>query len=221
MAFKYVDRRGAMRKQEDLANFEVVLVGQEATGAPDVVRVFTDQRQFRRWAKDSRVTERVDQVFATLKRDVLPERENEPWVQQMQTLALKRTRETFRAFAALRGLKPNDEEVIRLAVLERTPLTPSLFDPILLWDRRIEVEPPQGAPQDPRTNSLPVGSGYWPVLGWAGWDDRARSARVFGLNILHEHNWFGGRSAWLFGLNMLLNLEHLAFDRLTSSIISH
>ncbi|MBN1206726.1 MAG: hypothetical protein JXB05_17720 [Myxococcaceae bacterium] len=221
MKFSYVDQRGGTRKQEDLASFEVVIVGQEATDDAELVRVFTDQRQFRRWAKGSPVAERVDRVFATLKRDVLPQRANEPWIQQMQTLALKRARDTFRAFANLRNLKPNDEEVIRLAMIERTPLTPSIFDPILLWDRRIEREPPQGGPEDPRTSFLPVGSGYWPVLGWAGWDNRARSARVFGLNILHEHNWFGGRSAWLFGLNMLLNLEHLAFDRITSSVISH
>ncbi len=118
-------------------------------------------------------------------------------------------------------LKLNDEEVIHLAIIDRTPLTPSVFDPIQLWDRRIEFEPPQGGPVHPSTNFLPVGSGYWPVLGWAGWDNRTRTARVFGLNVLCEHNWFGGRSAWLFGINMLLNLDRIAFDRITSSLHSH
>jgi len=43
---------------------------------------------------------------------------------------------------------------------------------------------------------------------------------VFGLNVLCDGNWFGGRQAWLIGFNMLLNLDHLSFDRLTSSVIA-
>jgi hypothetical protein len=64
--------------------------------------------------------------------------------------------------------------------VNRTPLTPQIFDPMFLWDRRIEVEPPQGAPQDSRTSTMFI-----------------------------PRSWFGGRQAWLIGFNMLLNLDHL------------
>jgi hypothetical protein len=197
------------------------VVGEEATGEPGVVQLFSAQEQFRKWASRTSVGEQVDRVLTTLEKEVLPQQANEAEIERMQTLALRRTRSNFRAFAKMLELEPNDENVIRLAMVDRTPLTPSIFDPIQLWDRRIEFEPPQGGPVDPRTAMLPVGSGWWPVLGWAGWDNRASSARVFGLNILCEHNWFGGRAAWLFGFNMLLNLYHLGFDRKVSSISSH
>lgn len=210
-----------MREFDSVPEYGVVVVGEEATGEPELVRLFEDQAQFRKWASTTKVGERVDQVLTTLEKEVLPQQRNEAQIEAMQSLALRRARSNFRAFAKMLGLDPNDEELIRLAMVERTPLTPSIFDPILLWDRRIEFEPPQGGPIDPRTSMLPVGSGWWPVLGWAGWDNRASSARVFGLNVLCEHNWFGGRAAWLFGFNMLLNLYHLGFDRITSSVSSH
>jgi len=59
------------------------------------------------------------------------------------------------------------------------------------------------------------------VATWVGWNDRARSVRIFGLNVLCENVWFGGRWAWLIGFNWLMNLSHLLFDRVTSSVIAY
>jgi len=58
------------------------------------------------------------------------------------------------------------------------------------------------------------------VLGWVGWDNRARSVRAFGVTVLYDGAWFGGRQAWLSGFNMLMKLDHLLFDRITSSIVT-
>jgi hypothetical protein len=217
MPYTFVDYRGEV-KQDEVGTFATVVVGEKATGDPDVVRVFADDTEFRKWSETAPVAEQVDKVLRERERDVLPLRADESFIERMQQMALKRTKASFKAFADLLERDVRDEEVIRQAMTERTALTPSIFDPMLLYDRRIEVEPPQGSPVDPRTQLLPVPSGWWPSLSWVGWDNRPRSARVFGLNVLSENDWFGGRSAWLFGFNMLLNLDHLAFDRITSSI---
>ena len=66
-----------------------------------------------------------------------------------------------------------------------------------------------------------IPTGWWPYLGWVGWDNRARSARVFGVNVLCDGSWFGGRAIWLIGFNMLINLDRLGFDRMATSVISH
>lgn len=220
MPFTFLNSRDGEVSEDELARYSVIVAGDEATGDPDLVRVFQENREFRRWAENSPIGERVNSVFQILEKEVMPQQANEPWIEKMHRLAMKRKISDFRAFAQLVGADVRDEEVIKLAMLERTPLTPSIFDPILLWDRRIEVEPPQGAPQDSRTQTLPIPSGWWPALGWIGWDNRPRSARVFGVNVLCENNWFGGRWAWLVGINMLINLDRLAFDRITSSVIS-
>ena len=220
MTYSYVDYRGNQREADATADSPFLVVGEEATGEADLVRLFADEKQFRRWADRSPIAERVARLNDTLVREVMPRQVDEPWIEQMQRLGIKQTRANFRAFAAMLDLRQGDEEVIRRAMIDKTPLTPAIFDPILLYDRRIEVEPPSGGPVDPRTQLLPVMSGFWPVLGWGGWDNRARSARVFGLNVLCDGNWFGGRQAWLIGFNMLLNLDHLSFDRLTSSVIA-
>jgi hypothetical protein len=218
MPFTYIDEKGSKREEDAVGEYDVVVVGEEATGDADLVRVFRDQKGFHRWAAKSPIAERVKTFDTTLAKQVMPEQANEKWIEQMQRLGLRRGRDGFRAFAGLLDKDPKDEEVIRLAMIDKTPLTPLIFDPILLYDRRIEFEPPQGSPVDPRTSLLPVMSGFWPVLGWGGWDNRAKSARVFGLNVLCENNWFGGRQAWLIGFNMLLNLYHLNFDSITSSV---
>ena len=220
MPYKFLTGRDSDVSADNVARYSVIVAGAEATGDPDLVRLFEDNREFRRWAEASSIGKRVDSVFQTLEKEVMPQQRNQEWVEKMQRLGMKRKISDFQAFAKLVGADVRDEKVINLAVVEKTPLTPSIFDPMLLWDRRIEFEPPQGAPQDSRTSTLPVPSGWWPVLGWFGWDNRPRSARVFGLNVLYENNWFGGRTAWLVGFNMLLNLYHLGFDQTASSVIS-
>ena len=40
------------------------------------------------------------------------------------------------------------------------------------------------------------------------------------MTVLYDGAWFGGRQAWLFGFNMLMKLDHLLFDRITSSIVT-
>ena len=44
---------------------------------------------------------------------------------------------------------------------------------------------------------------------------------MFGVNILCDGAWFSGRWLWLIGINMLLNLDRVFFDRMTTSVISH
>jgi hypothetical protein len=220
VAYRYLNARDGDVPADGIAEYPVIVVGGDATGDPDLVRVFRQNKEFRRWAAGSPIAETVETVFTTLEKQVLPERATEQWVEKMQTLAMKRKIADLKAFAKLVGGDVRDEEVVRLAMVDRTPLTPRAFDPMFLWDRRIEVEPPQGAPQDARTSTLPIPSGWWPWLGWVGWDNRPRSARVFGVNVLCENGWFGGRWAWLIGLNMLLNLDRIAFDRMASSVIS-
>jgi hypothetical protein len=200
--------------------FPVLAAGTELTGEPEVIRVFQSNTDFSKWADRTSHGEQVREVLRVVNDEVPKEQENAAWVKQIQQLALKSTNANFRAFAKLLGRDPRDEEVIRLSMVERTPLTPKIFDPALLYDRIIEHEPPTGAPEDSRTNLLPVPSGFWPDLGWVGWNDRAMSGRFFGLTMLCQNTWFGGRSAWLAGLNTLLNLRWLGFEKITSSIIA-
>ena len=220
MAFKFLD--GDRDVDGDrIARYPVLIAGEEATGDPELARVFTDVKSFRAWAEGTPVGERVEDVYRTLEQDVLPHRGDEKWVEQMQTYALERKAADMEAFAKMLGVDVRDEEVVRRAMTERTALTPATFDPMFLWDRRIEREPPQGGPEDPRTAMMFIPTGWWPYLGWAGWDNRARSARVFGVNILCDGAWFGGRWVWLIGFNMLINLDRLFFDRMATSVISH
>jgi hypothetical protein len=200
--------------------FPVIAAGQDLTGEPEVIRVFESNADFSKWADRTPHGERVQEILRIVRDKVLPEQGNAVWVEQVQRLAFQHAEGNFRDFAKLLGRSPIDEEVIRLAMVDRTPLTPKVFDPALLYDQTIEREPPMGAPENSQTNMLPVWSGFWPDLGWAGWNDRARSGRIFGLNILCQNTWFGGRWAWLMGFNMLLNLRHLGFDRITSSVIA-
>lgn len=220
MAYSFQDIRGSAVVGDQLARYQVVVAGEDATGDPDLVRVFDDAKAFQKWAGGSPIAEKVATYQQTLQKQVLAERKNEKWVEQMQVLAIKKKQSNVQAFAKLVGENVRSEAVVNHAMVNRTPLTPQIFDPMFLWDRRIEVEPPQGAPQDSRTSTMFIPSGWWPYLGWFGWDNRARSARVFGVNVLCDGSWFGGRQAWLIGFNMLLNLDHLAFDRITSSIAS-
>jgi len=215
--YLYDDRRLTV---DDLTSFQVVVAGEELTRDPGVIRVFADNTQFAKWIGDTEQGARVRGILDVVKRGVPRARRDEAWIEEIQRLAFKTARSTLQGFAKTLERDVKDEEVIRLAMVERGPLTPKVFDPMLLYDRRIEREPPTGAPEDPRTSWLPVWSGFWPDLGWPGWNDRARSARVFGLNILCENTWFGGRWAWLIGFNMLLNLYHLNFEAKASSVIS-
>ena len=221
MALKFLDGRDGDVNEDAIARYPVLVVGEEATGDPELARAFEDVRSFRRWAEGSPIGERVESVYRTLEEEVLPHRRDEKWVQQMQSYALERKAADMGAFAKMLGVDVRDEEVVRRAMTERTPLTPATFDPMFLWDRRIEREPPQGGPEDPRTATMFIPTGWWPYLGWAGWDNKARSARVFGVNILCDGAWFGGRWLWLIGINMLVNLDRVFFDRMTTSVISH
>lgn len=221
MAFKFLDGRDGDVSDDAVAKYPVLVAGEEATGEPELARVFEDVKSFRGWAEGTAIGERVEAVYRTLEEEVLPQRRDEQWVEQMQSYALERKAADMEAFAKLAGVDVRDEEVARRAMIDRTPLTPGTFDPMFLWDRRIEVEPPQGGPQHGSTQTMFIPTGWWPYLGWAGWDNRARSARVFGVNILCDGAWFGGRWVWLIGFNMLVNLDRLFFDRMTTSVISH
>ena len=222
MAFRFLDGRDGDVSEDALSRYPVLIAGEEATGEPELARVFEDPKEFRAWAESSKVGDRVESVYRTLEEEVLPQQKDEKWIEQMHTLALKRKGADMAAFAKLAGAESvRDEEVVRRAIIERTPLTPATFDPLFLWDRRIEVEPPQGAPQDSRTQTMFIPTGWWPYLGWVGWDNRARSARVFGVNVLCDGSWFGGRAIWLIGFNMLINLDRLGFDGMATSVISH
>jgi hypothetical protein len=220
MAFRFLDGKDGDVSDDAAAKAQVLVVGDEATGDPEVARAFSDVKLFRSWAETSPIAERVDAVYRTLEQEVLPQRASEKWIEQMQTLALKRKQDDIAALAELARVDIRDEELAKLTMIERTPLTPVTFDPIILWDRRIEVEPPTGAPQDSRTSTMFIPPGWWPWLGWVGWDNRASSARVFALNILCDGAWFGGRWLWLIGFNMLLNLDRVFFDRMATSVIS-
>ncbi len=219
MAVTYLAQGNEITARE-ARNFSIVVAGADATGDQDLVLAFPDDQEFRRWADTTEQAEHVARVLETLENEVLPQRFDEQWIEQMQRLALARGREGFEAFAGLLDLDPRDDEVIRLAMIDRTPLTPSVFDPVLLYDRLIERLPPTSSPVDPRTAWFPIPSGFWPDLSWCGWDNRARSVRVFGMTVLFKNLWFTGRSAWLFGFNGLFNLDTLYADRTTSSIIS-
>ena len=109
---------------------------------------------FRRRSTGSPIGAKVASYPETLQKQVLTERKNEKFVQQMQVLAIRRKQSTVRGFANLLGEDVRSEAVVNHAMINRTPLTPQAFDPVFLWDRRIEVEPPQGAPQDPRTSTM-------------------------------------------------------------------
>lgn len=215
--YLYGDRRITI---EDLKDFQAVVAGADVTGDPNVVRVFTSNAQFAKWIGDTEHGVKVRRALQIVKTDVPKAREDEAWLRQVQTLALKNARSTFQAFAKTLERDPRDEEVIRRAMVDRTAFTPKVFDPVLLYDRRIEREPPTGAPEDPRTSWLPVWSGAWPDLGWVGWNNRARSVRIFGLNVLCDGQWFGGQWIWLVGFNGLMNLHNLNFEAKASSAIS-
>jgi hypothetical protein len=215
-----LDGRDGDVPEDAAAKARVLVVGEQATGDAELGRAFRDPKSFRAWADTSPIAEQVDGVFKTLEEQVLPQRGNEDWVGKVQGLALERKQADMAALAELAGVDIRDEELVKLAMLDRTPLTPQTFDPVFLWDRRIEVEPPQGGPQDSRTSLMFIPPGWWPFLGWVGWDNRARSVRVFGLNILCDGAWFGGRWLWLIGFNMLLNLDRVFFDRMATSVIS-
>ena len=133
-------------------------------------------RSFRRWAEGSPIGERVESVYRTLEEEVLPHRRARSGLQQMQSYALERKAADMEAFAKMLGVDVRDEEVVRRAMTERTTLTPATFDPMFLWDRRIEVEPPQGGPVNPQTQTMFIPTGWWPYLGWAGWITRAAPA---------------------------------------------
>ena len=81
---------------------------------------------------------------------MLPHRRDEKWVQQMQSYALERKAADMGAFAKMLGVDVRDEEVVRRAMTERTPLTPATFDPMFLWDRRIEGPRRPARPDRPR-----------------------------------------------------------------------
>jgi hypothetical protein len=205
--------------REAALKFPTIVYGPDILGDPGHVRVFESNDAFSTWASSGKFGEQVRQVLQTVRDDVPKERANEALIQQLQEFALTEQDKSFRAFAKMIGKDARDEEVIQRSMIKRTPLTPKVFDPVLLYDRLIEREPPTSSPEDPRTNLLVVPSGFWPNLGWAGWNDRARSVRIFGVNVLCENSWFGGRWGWLIGFNGLLNLWHIGFDRNASSAI--
>jgi len=200
--------------------YPTIVAGADMTGDPEVIQVFQSNDDFAQWADRTKYGEDVRKILDLLHDAVLPQRKNETWIQQMQQFALERTYTNLKDFAKATGHSSIDEEVILKIMGEHTPLTPKMLDPVFLYDREIEREPPTGPPEDSRTQLFIVPSGWWPDLGWVGWNDRARSVRVFGLNVLCENTWFGGRWTWLFGFNGLFNLRYLGFDLITSSVIS-
>jgi len=218
-AFTYLKGDQTITRESAQA-YSVIVAGNDILGEPNLARVFESNDAFSEWADRGPYGEKVREIIRIVRNEVPKERRNEEFIRKIQTLALKQQNAAFRGFADVLGKDPRDGEVIRRAVINRTPLTPKLFDPVLLYDRLIEHEPPQGAPEDPRTSMLPVPSGFWPYLGWVGWNDRARSVRIFGVNVLCENAWFGGRWGWLIGFNGLFNLNHILFDRVASSAIA-
>ncbi len=218
MAYEFLSN-GQPIELDEARKRPILVFGEEATGSSDRVLTFTDDGRFEDWATNSAVNDRIDTVRRRLDNEVLPLR-GDSNIERQQRLALRRTMLGFRGLAREYQFDIRSEELINLAMVDRTPLTPSLFDPVLLYDRLIERLPPTGAPEDPRTRLFPIPSGFWPDLSWCGWNNRARSVRIFGLNVLCDDPWFGGKKAWLFGFNGLLNLDTLGIDRTTSSIIS-
>jgi hypothetical protein len=207
----------------EAAMYPVMAFGEELTKTAEAIRIFKDDDEFRKWAEKTVHADKIRAALRDLEEKVYPEQKNEAWIEQVQTSGLNLAQQNFNAFAKLLEKPPRDEEVIRKAMIDRTPLIPKLFDPIILYDREIEHVPPTGGPVNPNTCMLIVPNGFWPNLNWVGWNDRPRSIRIFGVVALCENYWFnlfGGRWCWVAGFNGLLNLRHMAFDKITSSIMA-
>src|SRR5262245_59860241 len=90
VAFRFLDGEGRDVPDDVAAKSPVLLVGDEATGDPEVALAFRDVKTFRAWAETSPIAERVDDVYRTLREQVLPQKANEAWIEKMHTLALTR-----------------------------------------------------------------------------------------------------------------------------------
>jgi hypothetical protein len=140
---------------------------------------------------------------------------------RLQQLAVERVRSGLEGFMKALGSDRLTDEIEQRAMAGRSPLEPPVFDPVIFYDRPFETSPPKEAPKG--AASLPLPGGFFPVLGWFGWDNRARCARVLGGAWLFENDWFGGRFAYIEGLGIndtgLIPFYDLGFDRIASSAI--
>ena len=170
---------------------------------------------FRRRSTGSPIGAKVASYPETLQKQVLTERKNEKFVQQMQVLAIRRKQSTVRGFANLLGEDVRSEAVVNHAMINRTPLTPQAFDPVFLWDRRIESSRRTVRRRiRGRARCSSRRAGGRSRLGRLG-QPRPQRSRLRRDGSLRR-----GLVRRPVGFNMLMKLDHLLFDRITSSIVT-
>jgi hypothetical protein len=220
MAIRY-KYNGRDVDQAALQTHPVVATGPDLAGDRDTVYLFDNEQDLLAWGRDQPViAEKAAKLIRSIEVEAPDAYRNSAELERVQKLAISRTRTNMEEFAQLHRLNLNDEETI-LRAMNRSSFQPRVFDPVIFYDRLIEREPPTSAPEDPGTAMLFLPGGLRPDLGLFGWSDRARSARIFGAVCIIDPTWFGtkgGKRAWLFGFNFLLNLNHVGMDRVTSSV---
>jgi hypothetical protein len=211
----YVDPAGVI-SPEAAREYPILVRSTGTLHGPALITCHADRNSLNEWALSCAEGAAIRQTLAVLD-SVKSARESQSIeLERIQKAIVDHTRLGMERFAE--ALEPgcSRDEVETRSMSARSHLEPSIFDPILFYDKPFETSPPTGAPENSSTLPLPTGS--WPSLGWFGWDNRPRSARVFGGAWLFENDWFGGRSAYIMGYNGLIPLAPLFFDQTVSSV---
>jgi hypothetical protein len=210
-AFRFVGPQGNQLSAEAGHKARHMIVG-EGLPAADLAMCVDNDEDFVAVARTLPAWPRIESALENLRKtEELHQSMDEAEIRAHQERVIAHVRRGIADLATTMDLHEQHDAVLTRAALGRPPLEPPIFDPLLMYDKPFATSPPVAAPEG--TSSLPLPTGTWPVLGWFGWDNRARGVRIFGGAVLNTNPWFlFGRSVWVMGLNGLIPLAPLGFD---------
>ena len=201
---------------EDASAFPVLASGPDLT-PPNTTIAFSSMESFARWGRTTKYAESIQETLLQISK--VQERERDKAsverIQARQKLIVERYAQDLLELAKHMELEVGSMELFEAASSKADPLQLPIFDPVGLSDT---TDPWKWT--IPFRDWLPLGGGWWPDLGWFGWNDRAVSGRVSGLAAFCEHTWFRGRWLWLAGFPVWpYQFGWWGFSRIISSAI--
>jgi hypothetical protein len=199
----FIDKREAAQKS-------IMVVG-DFLPSEAIALTFDSNVEFHKWLEYSKHAEQYYRIEKTI--EVLRQREHaadQSRAQRRLRATVDRVTRELKEFAADFDLDPDvaGYELFLKATVERDPLEPPIFDPVILFENA-------GA----RGAWLPISDlVYFPDLRWIGWNDRASSVAVFGSGCLFQDVWFGGPRLYFWGAPWAFNLAEFGWNDRASSV---
>jgi hypothetical protein len=175
------------------------------------VHVFENSTELKNWAADTKMEGQVNTILEKMAEAKKLKGEDHEWAKKKLTEKANRIAEDLKELSKRSGLPIGSEKLFRLATMDAPLIEGAVFDPALLF-MDINFTGHFFA----MWNGLIV-----PDFTWFGVNDRISAVHVWGLLVLCEHSWLGGRNLWLGGADWrVADLSKYGFnDRASSGIL--